>query len=656
MDIDQAAPSIEAPIREQSWPEVVSRAPTQAAAMERAAAQLHMPPLRASAPAEVPQESATVADIDRVVNKWKQAIKRDSRLALKDLEALQALDVDTEECEDALQEYRDLERADYDSPEEYQEARDEAWDAFIESLGSLEPPEVPPVRGAEPAPDLSKYPASLTMQEYERKWKPRGWNIIFIGPTSTWRQEWGTWEAIRDLVQNALDETETYRFGYDDLGLYIADDGKGVGISNFLLGPPKLKPDWARGKFGEGMKIASLALVRLGYPVYVQTVDREIHVLFLEQEADGKVLSLAALWRPGGTQSGTTFHIVGYKGEAYADRFVQNLPREWILKSAPSPLAQPVQRYNQLLRGEFPGGKQRIYVRDIYMRDIDSPFSYNLWGFALSPDRFGPKNERDMYADMGRLWACVDDVQLLVTFLRMAADPPLLKSEEGYQVQMGSWDMGSHAPDAQGHQAPYSDDIVQNAERWHAAWKEAFGEQSVLRTSPRWDAMVAHLGYQSVSLTWSVRDALRTVLLDDATLIARSQQRLSAVEIIPDTGLSDRQLASLQVARAIAQKVSSAGPITGVHAAIIPPASDRVRTAGLYSRSLAAIYISPDQLEYGRRAIDVVIHEIAHHNSQAEDGEEGHNQALSTVGANVVHAVAGGQFDPLLQNASFYWG
>ena len=137
-------------------------------------------------------------------------------------------------------------------------------------------------------------PRVLTMEEYEGSWKPQGWQLIIIGPTSTWRQDWGEWEAIRDIVQNALDEAESYQYGYDAKGLWIADKGKGVAIADFLLGPPKLKPDYARGKFGEGMKIAALALLRKGYSVKVETVGREIWIIFLEQKVNGRAETLAA--------------------------------------------------------------------------------------------------------------------------------------------------------------------------------------------------------------------------------------------------------------------------------------------------------------------------------------------------------------------------
>ncbi|GAI78794.1 unnamed protein product, partial [marine sediment metagenome] len=187
-------------------------------------------------------------------------------------------------------------------------------------------------------------PRVLSVEDYRENWQPQGFRLIVIGPTSTWRQEWGEWEAIRDIVQNALDEAEAYRWGYDDEGLWISDRGRGVAVADFLLGPPKMKPDYARGKFGEGMKIASLALVRKGYHVHIETVGRELWILFLQQVVDGTAETLAALWRPNGRMQGTEFHIIGYTGPAFEDRFVVNLPRTSILTETPSPLAVPIRR------------------------------------------------------------------------------------------------------------------------------------------------------------------------------------------------------------------------------------------------------------------------------------------------------------------------
>lgn len=492
----------------------------------------------------------------------------------------------------------------------------------------------------------------LTMEEYRRIWQPEGWQLIIIGPTSTWRQEWGDWEAIRDIVQNAMDEAETYQWGYNGEGLWISDRGRGVAVADFLLGPPKLKPDYARGKFGEGMKIASLALVRKGYHVHIETVGRELWIIFLAQTVDGTAETLAALWRPNGRPQGTEFHIIGYTGPAFEDRFTVNLPETAILAETPSPLSEPVRRYNQLIDYAFPTGS-RIYARDIYMRDINSPYSYNLWGFDMAPDRHGAKNESEMWADVGRVWACINSVNLLEIFLQMVRDPPLIDTVESHLVSMSGWAMGTEPISGK----PYTEFVKDNASAWKRAWGNNFGENAVIRTTDRWDGTVRHLGYVPVSVHYGVEKCLAGAITTDEDLVKASQERLRDVEIIPDERLTSRQLASLKLARAIADRLTHWmwSPLMGVHAAIIPPASDRVRTAGMYGRTTEEVFISSDQLEHGRTTVDTVIHEIAHHTSGAEDGEEAHNAEMTRIAGQVVEATAKGHFDELLADPNFVW-
>jgi hypothetical protein len=505
---------------------------------------------------------------------------------------------------------------------------------------------------------VTKPPVVLTPEEYEKDWKPKGWQLIIIGPTSTWRQDWGEWEAIRDIVQNALDECERYTWGYDSEGLYVRDAGKGIAVADFLLGPPKLKPDYARGKYGEGMKIAALALLRKGYSVRVETTDRELWIVFLQQTTNGRVETLAALWKPYSWRSGTVFHFIGYTGSAFEDRFAVNLPRSAIVAEGPSPATQPVRRFNQLIRYDFPvteasgwyeegAGRSRIFARDIYMRDIKSPFSYNLWGFDMAPDRHGPKDEQSMWTDMGRLWSCVTRVELLQEFLQMVRMPPILETDESHSISMGAWDMGREPVTGK----DYADFIRENASVWKEAWRRVCGENAVIRTDDRWDGTIKHLGYTAVNIQWHVRDTLARAIMTDKDLVKASQERLREAEIIPEDRLSRKQRTNLKLARAISEDICRIRRVSAVHASIIPPASDRVRTAGMYSRTTEEIYIASDQLESARSTIDTVIHEIAHHTSGAEDLEQAHADAMTNVASRVVKETAGGKFDELLKEA-----
>jgi hypothetical protein len=371
---------------------------------------------------------------------------------------------------------------------------------------------------------------------------------------------------------------------------------------------------------------------------------------------DGTAETLAALWRPNGTTKGTKFHIIGYRGDAFADRFAVNLPRDSIIWESPSQITTPVRRYNQLIKFNFrevaPGATilqpSRIFARDIYLRDINSSYSYNLWSFELAPDRHAPKNESDMWVDMGRLWACVTQVDLLEAFLQMVTDPPVTRTDESHNINMDSWSMGSEPLSGK----RYAEFVKDNASCWQAAWRRNFGNDAVIGTTDRWDGTVKHLGYYSVSVQWGVRDTLAKAITTDEELVKASQERLREVEIIPDERLTPRQLAHLKLARKIASYFHYPD-IAGVHAAIIPPASDRVRTAGMYSRTTREVYIASDQLERGRSTIDTVIHEIAHHTSGAEDLEEGHSRAMTYVAARVVELTAAKYFDEELKEAEW---
>ena len=166
--------------------------------------------------------------------------------------------------------------------------------------------------------------------------------------------------------------------------------------------------------------------------------------------------------------------------------------------------------------------------------------------------------------------------------------------------------------------------------------------------------MVAHLGYQPIGLQRGVRDALPEAITTDVELVKESQKRLGEVEIVPDEKLTPKQLTHLRLARAIADRVTRFfRPVSAVHAAIIPAASDRMSPGGMYARTTREIYISLDQLEYGRTTVDTVIHELAHHLSGAEDGEKAHYKEMTRIAALVVEYVARGLLDDYLKGVEW---
>lgn len=168
---------------------------------------------------------------------------------------------------------------------------------------------------------------------------------------------------------------------------------------------------------------------------------------------------------------------------------------------------------------------------------------------------------------------------------------------------------------------------------------------AVRRTDKRLDAAVKHLGYESLDA--GDQPGLRT----DQEIVDEAQARLRAAHILPDEQLSSRHRAHLNLARAVANRVS--GPRPSVHAAAIPPASDRVRTAGMYGTSSQSIYLSLEQLESARDTIDTLIHELGHHKqylqrNEATDLTDSHKRAMTGIAADVVRDVQDGRFNGVL--------
>ena len=182
-------------------------------------------------------------------------------------------------------------------------------------------------------------------------------------------------------------------------------------------------------------------------------------------------------------------------------------------------------------------------------------------------------------------------------------------------------------------------------------------EGSVIRTSEKHDKAVEHLGYHSVSLSDDEIASLETKVPTDIEVINESQNRLRETKVTQDEQLSPLQLAHLNLARAIARGVGCVPP-SGIHAAVIPPASDRVKTAGLYGTKTGALYLSVDMLSKGRDAFDTLVHELGHHrqftgSGEAEDLTPSHVEAMKNIADRLTQGLDSGEYDKLLKTVQY---
>lgn len=469
----------------------------------------------------------------------------------------------------------------------------------------------------------------------------QGFTVIHSTETPTYRSEWGAWEAVRDLVQNALDETEDFQLYRRDSTLYVGDQGAGFGIRAFLLGQPRPKPDWQRGRYGEGMKLAIISFLRAGNPVSFETVGLEGAATFVTRRIAGEeVTTLAFLIRPGGRSSGTLFKVRNYTGDLYELRFTKKLLAP-IARVPSAKLVRPIQRYNAIYAGstklpwlEGPTPPGWIYIRDIYMGDRATELTYNFWDVELAPDRHGPKDEYELYSALGEVWSGVTELDLIRYFLRQVT-----------QKGGGVFEMRT----AFSYKA--QNRLQANSSFWREAWRHEFGA-SVISTSPALGATVIHLGYTPLTISWDLQQALSLVIPTDTAIVKEMGEKLrSDMEMLPDKGVTGAAAANLQAVRELNSIMpTGAAPRPDVRPALYKDS----KTEGTYDALPNTIGIRADKLASLADTLDVYIHEYAHYATGAKDGEEAHTRAISLVGAWVAAAIAKGRLSQSFYNATVW--
>lgn len=229
---------------------------------------------------------------------------------------------------------------------------------------------------------------------------------------------WGDWEIVREFVQNSLDATGCASIEKNDDRLFITDNGRGFNALNLLMGTTT-KSECDRGRFGEGLKIACLAALNLGYELEIYTdsmfVKPVFKTLIIEDPTQGKLQAEVMSFKYKKIQpfGGTRIFIKGYKGETYQDRFNFETNKKIFLKKDLDECEDKL--YPSYIIDEL---EKRIYVRNIYVQDIETPalFSYDLFNVRLSTDRNIP-NTSDVHRQVGKLWSAVTDTPTIEKFL-----------------------------------------------------------------------------------------------------------------------------------------------------------------------------------------------------------------------------------------------
>lgn len=204
----------------------------------------------------------------------------------------------------------------------------------------------------------------------------------FTLPISTkYVSHWGIWEAVREILQNAYDQ----RDADPDCDVIIAWSGDIVSIgttsgrlerSSLVLGE-SAKSDGARGKFGEGYKLALLVLLREGKSITIFNNDEMWTPKLVESEEWGAtVLQI--------TVEVSTFKIEG------VEYVIDNMP-EATWEFCQGRLDQGYAGVSRILPDQ-PG---MIYVGGLFVANLQG-FKY---GYSFTPSEVTLDRDRGMAKD-----------------------------------------------------------------------------------------------------------------------------------------------------------------------------------------------------------------------------------------------------------------
>jgi len=215
---------------------------------------------------------------------------------------------------------------------------------------------------------------------------------------------WGFWEAVRELLQNAIDQKHVsseseIRFEYDDKSETLI-----VGSSNCHLTPrtlllgvsDKQSKDKLIGKFGEGYKLALLVLTRLSYEVIIYN-QNFIWVPKIEYstEYNEHILVIYETLAPDPVD-GVYFHIRDVSDDNFGKIVENYLPK---LSS------------NCILEEEYL--RKKIFVNGLFVCEIKEL----EYGYNFSPNRIRLDRDRQMAPtfeiswEASRLWEAHEDVE-----------------------------------------------------------------------------------------------------------------------------------------------------------------------------------------------------------------------------------------------------
>lgn len=183
---------------------------------------------------------------------------------------------------------------------------------------------------------------------------------------------WGVTEAVRELLQNAIDSDSPFRCTYAGGVLRVVSEHSSLHKRSLLLGATSKAGDETKvGSFGEGYKIAMLVLTRMGKPMVIYNDDVTWTPEFrVSSTFDEETLHVHEQKRPKSWSDSLIFEVSDITDEEYRDIKMSCL-HLWDRED----LGEVIEtKYGRILTQH----QGKLYVNGLYVCDMELDYSYDF--------------------------------------------------------------------------------------------------------------------------------------------------------------------------------------------------------------------------------------------------------------------------------------
>lgn len=284
---------------------------------------------------------------------------------------------------------------------------------------------------------------------------------IKLSFTEDYVGHWSWWQGARELLQNAID-TKDYDIDFDFKAgsLTILSRGGSIPTSALLLGATTKRDDSSTiGKFGEGMKLGFLVLLREGAEVAMENgKDLWVPKIVHDEAFDSNVLAVNVCEGILDDNDPNTvkIKIQGIPNRALneiADNYAPMTEREVYIENSRGKAYSKVynrddENQNETEDGEYEGGACNLFINGLFVTRVEGNFKFD---YDFKPEAFTLDRDRDSAStfevkyEANKLLSESDDIDLLARLALEQYDDLALFSERRVKGSGGYWGGGRQA-------------------------------------------------------------------------------------------------------------------------------------------------------------------------------------------------------------------